>query len=172
MKIPPVIHGLAAKRDRLIAEMEYHQARADKARKDIATVEAALALWEEGKFVRSVRRSYRENPGPFKWRELPRIVLDMLQASPQPLTTSALQAHIAEMKGLTLDTPAERKAFSRRVTGALNDKRRQGVIRSIGKTFGQHQWAIVPMDERVPDARLTEMYAEMRARRAARRLCR
>ena len=142
MKIPPVIHGLAAKRSKIAAEIEWLQARLERCQRDLATVEAALALWEEGKYVRSVRRSYREHPGPFKWRELPRLIVEILRSSDRPLTTGEIQARICVTKGLDMTDPNDRRSLSRRVNGAINDQRRQGRIEAAGKIADRYLWSL------------------------------
>jgi hypothetical protein len=140
--VPIFISSLADKRERFIAERDHHQTRADKAADAIAKIDATLALFEAGQWVRSERRSYRENPGAFKWRELPRLVVDILRDSPVPLTTAHVQARVCELKGLILTAGDERTRLSRRVTGAINDKRRQGVVVSDGMLIGRHLWRL------------------------------
>ena len=44
--------------------------------------------------------------------------------------------------GESSTTADERKHFSRRVTGAINDKRRYGLIVSDGKIVGRHLWRL------------------------------
>jgi hypothetical protein len=157
--VPIFISSLADKRERFIAERDHHQARADKAADAIAKIDATLALFEEGKWVRSERRSYRENPGPFAWRELPRLIVSILRDSPEPLTTSDVLARVCAAKGIARpDTAKERTQLSRRVTGAINDKRRHGVIVSDGMLVG----TVCPHRERE--------YAERKVRRAQERL--
>src|ERR1700733_14539045 len=92
--VPIFISSLADRRERFIAERDHHQAKADKAADAIAKIDATLALFEEGKWARSERRSYRENPGPFKWRELPRLIVGILRDSPEPLRTSDVLARV------------------------------------------------------------------------------
>jgi hypothetical protein len=61
----------------------------------------------------------------------------MLRESNEPLSTGDLQARLLALKGIVLTTADERKHFSRRVTGAINDKRRYGLIVSDGKIVGR-----------------------------------
>jgi hypothetical protein len=75
MTVPIVLTSLADKRTRYLAEMEYHQKRIEKVADAIAKIGATMALWQGGQCLRRERGSHRENPGPFKWRELPQLVL-------------------------------------------------------------------------------------------------
>jgi hypothetical protein len=125
------------------AEAEHHERAAAKARDAVAKIDATLELFAEDKWVRSQRRAYRADTEWFKWRELPRLIIGMLRDSPEPLSTGDLQDRIATMKGIVLKTtPAERRHYSRRVTGVLNDKRRQGVVVSERKIATRHLWRL------------------------------
>jgi hypothetical protein len=135
MALPIVLTSIADKRARYVAEAEYHQKRADQAREAIAKLDAALSLWEGSAQLPEVRRLYRPHPGNFKWGELARMVVAFLQASPDGLTTTEAQYLIAERKGLLGDVE-ELRRLSRRVTAALNDKRRDGVLVKDGKRGG------------------------------------
>jgi hypothetical protein len=145
--VPIFITSLADKRSRFLAEAEHHERAAAKARDAVAKIDATLALFEEGKWVRSKRRAYRADTEWFKWRELPRLIIDMLRDSPDPLSTGDLQDRIAALKGIVISTPAERRHYSRRVTGALNDKRRQGVIVADRQIAGRYLWRLKRDDE-------------------------
>ena len=137
--VPIFITSVVDKRSRFRAEAEHHERAAAKARDAVAKIDATLALFEEGKWVRSQRRTDRADTGWFKWRELPRLIIDMPRDSPEPLSTGDLQDRIAALKGIVITT---RRHSSRRATGALNDKRRQGVIVADPKIAVRYLWRL------------------------------
>jgi hypothetical protein len=166
--VPIFITSLARKKAELEAEAEYHEKRAAKAREAIAQIQGTLDLFEEGKWVRSERRSYRENTGPFKWRELPRLVLDIVRDAGRPISTREITEAVIDRSGIVLEADKDRIALRKRVTAAINDKRRQGVIRSAGVVGLLNQWEIDPDGENVRAQQYEAMKAAKRDARAKR----
>jgi hypothetical protein len=98
--VPIFITSLADKRSRFQAELEHHERQAARCRDAIEKINATLALFEEGKWVRSKRRAYRSDTEWFKWKELPRLIVLHLRDSSEPLSTGDIQARLMASKGI------------------------------------------------------------------------
>jgi hypothetical protein len=167
---PPIfITSLARKRAEFQAELEHYERKAEKARDAIAKIDATLELFDAGQWTRYSKASFRQYPEWFKPKELPRLVIDILRASSEPLSTGDVQARLLEMKGIVLTTPAMRGHFSRRVTGALNDKRRYGLIVSDRRVAGRHLWRLARDGEAEVDPKRLEHWRETNRARSERR---
>ncbi|MDB5396670.1 MAG: hypothetical protein JWM91_4176 [Rhodospirillales bacterium] len=168
MALPLVLTSLADKRARYVAEMDHHQKRVDAAVDAIAKIDAVIALWDEKPDLTAVRRRYREHGEDFKWREIARTVIAILRDAPAGLTTAEVQHVIAERKGIS--GIEELRRLSKRVTTALNDKRRDGILVKDGKRDGRFVFRIAQDGEGVRCPKRLAATEQRNAERAQRRL--
>ena len=151
--VKPVVHALLKKRGLFQAELEHHQRHAEACAAKIATIDATLELWDEAKDAPRIRKVYRAMPEPFKWNELPRIVVRTMRAAGGPLPVREIQRRVMEAQGIVPADAKERNHWQRRFSKIIHDKRRQGVVRSAGVVGALNLWELVPDREMMPDAR-------------------
>jgi hypothetical protein len=136
MSVPRVIYGLAVKRAELVAELAHQDGRHDYCRAGIATIDAALALWDEGKDAPVLRR--RHIPKPALVPKLVRQIVNALRDAEGPLTTRQIVEAVSV--GLMLDQ-AQRLALIRMVGWRLRDMRKEGRVKAV-KAGNVNRWAL------------------------------
>jgi len=141
--VPIFITSLARKLAELEAERDYHQKRVDRAVDAIAKITATLDLFEEGKWTR-YQKARHDDLGPFKPRELPRLIVQVLREAGKPLMAREIMEAVMTTSGLVADDEKQRKRIRKRVTEAISDKHRLGIIRSAGKVGMLTLWELDP----------------------------
>ena len=137
MPVPRVIYGLAKKRAQLAAEMAHPSGRIEYCRAGIITIDAALALWDEGKDAPVLVRRHIPKPAL-----VPRLVLrivDAMREAGEPMTTRQIVASVSS--GLELDQQ-QRLALTRTVGWRLRDMRKEGRVTAI-KDGWPNRWELV-----------------------------
>jgi hypothetical protein len=143
MVVPRVIHAMAVKRAKLVAELAHHEARSEYCRKGIATMDAALLLWKEGIHAPKLKRRFKCEPTIVP--NLTRQVMTILRQASEPITTGQVVEAIA--MGLNLD-PVRRRKLTQNIGWRLRDKRHQGIIVQIpGLDGGRLRWVIAEIDD-------------------------
>ena len=136
MAIPRVLSGLAKKRGQLAAELEHHEAQAERCRKDIATIDGALALWKQGMPLRKSRYLPHETVVPHLARE----IVDTLRDASEPPTARQIIDAIADGRNLDRDQWLRLQAT---VYWRLRDMRKDGRLVSE-KRGGRVRWTLSP----------------------------
>lgn len=141
MSEPQVIHTLKEKRAAIESALKSYEAKAEQCRRDLAHVNATLALFAVGECEPSEIRAYMDTSRLFRRGELSSLCKASL-ASHGPQDTRELARLIAEAKGLDAADPVLRKALAYRIVQALTLQWKRGGIGSEGIRKGVRVWAI------------------------------
>lgn len=118
-----------------------YEARLDKARADLATVSAAMALFApDGKRMASPHKALQKLFGA---RELMRLCKSFL-ALGQPLSTRELAISAMETKGMDTGDLELQTAITRRLSQSLQAQMKRGGLRAIRRPGKAQLWATLP----------------------------
>jgi len=137
MADPHIITTLQAKRDSIEAVILAYQSKLDQARRDLAHVNATLALFasdEPGEV-----RAYTDTSRLFRRGEMVGLCKAAL-ASNGPQDTRELARRVAEAKGMDAADPVLRKALAYRIVQALTLQWKRGGLGSEGLRNGVRVW--------------------------------
>jgi hypothetical protein len=137
MKPPRVIHALAVKRAELAAELSHHETRAEYCRQGIATIDAALALWEQGGDAPNLKRRYKAKPTVVP--KLVRHITDALRIASEPITARQIIETISA--GMDLEQ-AEYVRLRASVYWRLRDMRKEGRVASDTGADRKVRWGL------------------------------
>jgi len=137
MSLPRVVHGLAKKRAQLAAELIYHDTHAERCRKDIATLDAALALWEQSKDVPI--RKHRYTPKPALVPHLVRRITDAMRTAREPLTTRQIVDRVSADLALSKQ---QHLALTRMIGWRLRDMRKDGRVCAKARVSRKVIWVL------------------------------
>jgi hypothetical protein len=130
MATPLLISGLMNKRALLQAELEFHERKIALCQIMLAHFDATLALYEETKSAKVLRRRYLSNRKPrlFEHGLISNLVVGALRDAPGPLSTSEIFERV--VGGFeTSPAPEASGLLYRNVRSAIANKVRQGIFR-------------------------------------------
>jgi hypothetical protein len=131
MATPLIISGLMNKRALLQAELEFHERKIALCEIMLAHFDATLALYEETKDAKVLRRRYLSNRKSrlFEHGLISNLVMGALRGAPKPLSTSEIfEGVIGGFE--TSPTPGASSLLYRNVRSAIANKVRQGIFRA------------------------------------------
>lgn len=140
MADPQIVHTLTAKRHEIESALKAYEAKAEQCRRDLAHVNATLALFAVGDAEPGEVRAYMDTSRLFRRGELSGLCKAAL-ASHGPQDTRELAWRVAEAKGLDAADPVLRKALAYRIVQALTLQWKRGGIGSEGIRGGVRVWA-------------------------------
>ena len=138
MKSTPVYTALKQRHSEIETAIRDYETRLDKARADLATVAAAMALFApDGKRLASPHRALQRLFGS---RELMALVKGWL-ASGEPQTTRDLAIRAMAAKGMDAGDIELQNAITRRLAQSLDAQQRRGGIKAIRRPGRAQLWA-------------------------------
>ena len=130
-----VISGLTKTRAEILGQIEY-------CHKELARLDAALIhldatlkfIAPDIDLVTQKPKEHRIRLSPYKSGEVPRMIMDVLRESEQPMATNEIAYKIAEMRGLPTDKDYDRVV--KPIHSALQRMRREELIEPVGRLPG------------------------------------
>jgi hypothetical protein len=131
MATPHLISGLMNKRALLQAELEFHERKIARCEIMLAHFDATLALYEESKDAKVLRRRYLSNRKPrlFEHGLISNLVMGTLRDALKPLSTSEIFEKVIGGFEATPGPEASSHLY-RNVRSTIGNKARQGIFRA------------------------------------------
>jgi len=137
MSQPHVISALTDKRAELLGLIEHHQAHIQRLSISVDQLDAIMLLFDaDYDFKKAKSKGIRVINPWFKQGEVPRLLLELLGRSEQPITTTQLTDTLIQMKGIDVAGLKERDRLSKLVFGALKRMADRQQVKSTGKIKG------------------------------------
>ena len=140
MAEPQIVNTLRSKRDDIEAAILAYEKRLEQARRDLAHVNATLALFEATDDAGTVK-AYMDTSRLFPRGEIGKLCRTTL-AQEGPLDTRELAWRVATAKGLDASDAVLRKALAYRIVQALTLQWKRGVLGSDGVRKGVRMWRV------------------------------
>ena len=138
-----LLEGLKRTRAEITGEIALCHARLSKLSQDLEHVDGVLAHIAPDFVAESVLPKIFTPPKSWSKRgEMSRAVLSILRVAKGPLSSREIASMVVAQRGLEA-TGEILNIMTRRVAGALRDKRDRGIVRSIEETGLWLQWEIV-----------------------------
>lgn len=132
-----VISALTDKRAELLGLIEHHQAHIQRLSISVDQLDAIMLLFDaDYDFKKAKSKGIRVINPWFKQGEVPRLLLELLGRSKQPITTTQLTDTLIQMKGIDVAGLKERDRLSKLVFGALKRMADRHQVKSTGKIKG------------------------------------
>ena len=141
MADPHILSTLRAKRNEVEAAIKAYEARAEAARRDLAHINATLALFAVDGPPSEIR-AYADTSRLFKRGELATLCRSAL-VEHGPQDTRELARRVAEAKGLDVADPLLRKALAYRIVQALTLQWKRRQLGSKGIRNGVRLWVLL-----------------------------
>lgn len=124
------VAALVRKRAELAGEVRATEERLAQARADLVHLDAAIRLLDPSIEPEAVEaRRPRQGGGWFSQGELPRTILDILRAAPEPLTVREIASAVMERRGLDPEDRATASTVERRAHRTLS--RRAALVERV-----------------------------------------
>lgn len=137
MSQPHVISALTDKRAELLGLIEHHQAHIQRLSINVDQLDATMLLFDaDYDFKKAKSKGIRVTNPWFKQGEVPRLLLELLGRSEQPITTTLLTDTLIQMKGIDVAGLKERDRLGKLVFGALKRMADRQQVKSTGKIKG------------------------------------
>lgn len=137
MPDPQVVRTLIAKRNEIEARIEAWQREIENARRDLAALNATLALFKQDGELRPTMSIARM----FARGEIFKLCVAALQAANEPQDTRQLARAVANAKGLDADDRVIRKALALSIVNVLTKQARRGAVVVVERRGGVKVWA-------------------------------
>lgn len=143
-----VVSALTAKRAELLGLIEHHQEHIQRISISIDQLDAILVLFDpDYDFKKAKSKGIRVMNPWFQQGEIPRLLLELLGKSNQPLSTVQLTETLIRMKGIDVAGAKERDRLIKSVLGSLQRMRERKQVETTGKIKGAGGgpmlWALV-----------------------------
>ena len=143
-----VVSALTDKRAELLGLIEHHQVQIQCLSINIDQLDATLLLFDaDYDFKKAKSKGIRVTNPWFKQGEVPRLLLEMLGKSEQPISTTQLTGNLIQLKGIDVAGLKERDRLSKLVFGALKRMSGRQQVKCTGKIKGAGGgvmlWALV-----------------------------
>jgi hypothetical protein len=144
MSSPSVYSALERKRAQIETAIRDYEARLAKARADLATVDAAMAIFApDGKRMASPHKALQKLFGS---RELMTLCKTSL-ASEGQLTTRELAIRAMAAKGMDAGDLEMQNAITRRLSQSLQAQMRRGGVKAIRRPGRAQLWEAMPVQK-------------------------
>ena len=132
-----VVSALTDKRAELLGLIQHHQAHIQKLSISIDQLDATLLLFDaDYDFKKAKHKGIRITNPWFKQGEVPRLLLEMLRLSLEPISTTQLTENLIQLKGIDVAGLKERDRLSKLVFGALKRMQDNSQVKCTGKIKG------------------------------------
>lgn len=139
MAEPQIVTTLTNKRNEIEARIVAYEREIENARRDLAAINATLALFLQNGELRphmGLARMFRRG-------ELLALCKKVLEAAGTPLDTRKLSQAIAEAKGLDGQDRVLRKALALSIVTLMARQAKRGAVMNAGKQCGVRLWASI-----------------------------
>jgi hypothetical protein len=137
MAEPHVVSTLTNKRNEIEARIAAYEREIENARRDLAAINATLALFlQEGEL-----RPHMGLSRMFRRGELFQLCKGALEAAGSPLDTRELAKAVAEAKDLDGQDRVLRKAIALSIVNVMARQAKRGMIVAVGRQRGVRIWA-------------------------------
>jgi hypothetical protein len=132
-----VVSALTDKRAELLGLIQHHQAHIQRLSISIDQLDATLLLFDtDYDFKKAKSKGIRATNPWFKQGEVPRLLLEMLGKSEQPISTTQLTDNLIQLKGIDVAGLKECDRLSKLVFGALKRMADRQQVKCTGKIKG------------------------------------
>jgi hypothetical protein len=127
-----MVEGLTRRRAELAGRVFKLQKEMSELAKDVEHMDAVLRLVAPEMDIQAIAPKCHRPPEDWSKRgEMSRQVFAMLRVSQSPMTSRQIAMQLIVERGLA-STPQLLKLLTKRVTGCLRDRRKQGLVRNVG----------------------------------------
>lgn len=137
MSNPQIIVTLTNKRNEIEARIETWQREIEAARRDLAAINATMAMFKQDGAIRPTMSIARM----FKRGELFAMCKAAIEAAGEAQDTRQLARAIAQAKGLDADDRVIRKALALSIVNVLTRQAKRGAVVVPGRRGGVMLWA-------------------------------
>ena len=136
------ISGLVAKRSELSGDVHYHADKIRQTKKEIATIDAAIKLFDPDYNIRLIPSKRRAEKNKFfRNGECSRLLMDIIRDSGTPISTQDVVETTASSKGIDLED-IDRRAFNASIFTVLKRLQSRGIIAEDSRIESVIQWVI------------------------------
>ncbi|MCB1485923.1 MAG: hypothetical protein KDJ88_00535 [Bauldia sp.] len=137
----PVVFALMKLHAELGGKIKDNQREAAKLRADMKHVEAVLQLVKPGFNAARIAPRRRYNPNPlFKRGHTFRAAIEVLKASPEPMTVDQIMAALFRSKGVTEPTRDQQRHLYGAVNKSLTNNEGKSVLSDAGRP---RKWSLL-----------------------------
>lgn len=132
-----VVSALTDKRPELLGLIQHHQAHIQQLSINIDQLDTTLLLFDaDYDFKKAKSKGIRATNTWFKQGEVPRLLLEMLRVSLEPISATKLTDNLIQLKGMDVVGLKERDRLSKLVFGALKRMQNGRQVKCTGKIKG------------------------------------
>jgi hypothetical protein len=130
-----LISGLTKKHKEIEGQIEYCHKEIARLSNALGHLRATIELIAPEIDLETLEpKEHRVRISPYKNGEVPRMIMDVLRESEQPMATNEIAYKIAEMRGLPTDKDYDRVV--KPIHSALQRMRMQNIIEPVGRLPG------------------------------------